>query len=404
MAPLEFKRTVRGALATGLVVAGFAMVPTSTAAADPQTPDTRSSAEQELAALGHQAEVINEQLLGAQVDLEAKHAQQETAERQLATAGEAQRAAQEQQAAFRGTVDTLTAASYQGARLNGLTSLMVSKSPQDVLDQMSGLEILATDTTQRVDRYSAASATAAKAETDARTAAEAAKAAADGAATVQADLQRKQGELATQTAAVRAKYNSLTEAQRVSFAGPVVPEGFVSPVPVATAAPSAPAARSATTPTAVAPRSSASSTPSATAIPGTVKSSPGPVASSAPQPALPAGSSVGAAALQAALSKLGSPYVWGATGPNAFDCSGLTQWAFRQVGVSIPRTADAQAGGGTPVSRDQLQPGDLVFFYSPVSHVGIYAGNGNMVHAPTEGQPVKVAPMSYMPYSGARRY
>ncbi|MDQ2722566.1 MAG: C40 family peptidase, partial [Actinomycetota bacterium] len=144
------------------------------------------------------------------------------------------------------------------------------------------------------------------------------------------------------------------------------------------------------------------SAPRAAATSAGAPSSPKPA--TAAMPALPPGSSSGAGALQAALSKLGSPYVYGATGPNAFDCSGLTQWAFKQVGISIPRTAEAQAGSGTPVSRDQLQPGDLVFFYSPVSHVGIYAGNGNVVHASTEGQPVKVAPMQYMPFNGARRY
>jgi cell wall-associated NlpC family hydrolase len=433
VASLSLKRTVRGVTASGLIVAGIAMAPTSPAFADPQIPANASQAEQQLAALGHQAEAVNEQLLGAQVNLDAKRAQQVTAEGQLATADAVVRDAQGKQEQFRGTVDALTSASYQGARLNRLSALMISNSPQDLLDQMSGLDVLATDTTQRVNRFASASAEAAKAESDAHNATSSAKAASDGAAALQVDLQKKQDELTNQSDAVRAKYNSLTQAERINYAGTTVPAGFVSPVPMA-AVPAAtvPAATvpaaiapAATVPAAIAPAAIAPAATAPAAIapaaiapanaPVAGVSAPRPAATSAgapssqkpataAMPALAPGSSSGAGALQAALSKLGSPYVYGATGPNAFDCSGLTQWAFKQVGISIPRTAEAQAGSGTPVSRDQLQPGDLVFFYSPVSHVGIYAGNGNVVHASTEGQPVKVAPMQYMPFNGARRY
>jgi len=408
VASLSLKRTVRGVTASGLIVAGIAMAPTSPAFADPQIPANASQAEQQLAALGHQAEAVNEQLLGAQVNLDAKRAQQVTAEGQLATADAVVRDAQGKQEQFRGTVDALTSASYQGARLNRLSALMISNSPQDLLDQMSGLDVLATDTTQRVNRFASASAEAAKAESDAHNATSSAKAASDGAAALQVDLQKKQDELTNQSGAVRAKYNSLTQAERINYAGTTVPAGFVSPVPMA-------AVPAATVPAATAPAAIAPAAIAPANAPVAGVSAPRPAATSAgapssqkpataAMPALAPGSSSGAGALQAALSKLGSPYVYGATGPNAFDCSGLTQWAFKQVGISIPRTAEAQAGSGTPVSRDQLQPGDLVFFYSPVSHVGIYAGNGNVVHASTEGQPVKVAPMQYMPFNGARRY
>jgi len=408
VASLSLKRTVRGVTASGLIVAGIAMAPTSPAFADPQIPANASQAEQQLAALGHQAEAVNEQLLGAQVNLDAKRAQQVTAEGQLATADAVVRDAQGKQEQFRGTVDALTSASYQGARLNRLSALMISNSPQDLLDQMSGLDVLATDTTQRVNRFASASAEAAKAESDAHNATSSAKAASDGAAALQVDLQKKQDELTNQSDAVRAKYNSLTQAERINYAGTTVPAGFVSPVPMA-AVPAA-TVPAATVPAAIAPAAIA---PANAPVAGVSAPRPAATSAGAPSsqkpataamPALAPGSSSGAGALQAALSKLGSPYVYGATGPNAFDCSGLTQWAFKQVGISIPRTAEAQAGSGTPVSRDQLQPGDLVFFYSPVSHVGIYAGNGNVVHASTEGQPVKVAPMQYMPFNGARRY
>ncbi|MDI9915491.1 C40 family peptidase [Rhodococcus sp. IEGM 1379] len=114
-------------------------------------------------------------------------------------------------------------------------------------------------------------------------------------------------------------------------------------------------------------------------------------------------STAGNRALAAAESKIGSPYVWGATGPSSFDCSGLTQWAYGQAGVSIPRTTYAQESGGVPVSRADLRPGDLVLFYG-ADHIGIYAGNGQVVHAPTSGQSVTRTSLDSMPFHAAVRY
>ncbi|MEG8276968.1 C40 family peptidase [Streptomyces sp. AHA2] len=110
-----------------------------------------------------------------------------------------------------------------------------------------------------------------------------------------------------------------------------------------------------------------------------------------------------AAAVSYAYRKLGSPYVWGATGPNAFDCSGLVQAAYRSAGVSLPRTTYSQIAAGRRVSRSELLPGDLVFFYAGISHVGIYVGNGRMIHAPNPSAPVRVAPLDEMPFAGATR-
>ncbi|WP_164860633.1 NlpC/P60 family protein [Rhodococcus sp. X156] len=114
-------------------------------------------------------------------------------------------------------------------------------------------------------------------------------------------------------------------------------------------------------------------------------------------------SSAGQKALAVAATKLGAPYVWGANGPSTFDCSGLTSWAFRQIGINIPRTAAQQATVGSHVAKGDLKAGDLVFFYSPVSHVGIYDGKGNVLNAPTAGQGVKYTPIQYLEYNTARR-
>ncbi|MFF3379858.1 NlpC/P60 family protein [Streptomyces sp. NPDC002680] len=110
-----------------------------------------------------------------------------------------------------------------------------------------------------------------------------------------------------------------------------------------------------------------------------------------------------AAAVSYAYQKLGSPYVWGATGPDAFDCSGLMQAAYRSAGISLPRTTYAQINAGQRVSRSELLPGDLVFFYSGISHVGMYVGRGQMIHAPNPSAPVRVAPLDEMPFAGATR-
>ena len=109
-------------------------------------------------------------------------------------------------------------------------------------------------------------------------------------------------------------------------------------------------------------------------------------------------------AIDTAMAQRGKPYVWAAGGPRAFDCSGLTQYAFAAAGINLPHSSRMQSQMGRSVSRSELQPGDLVFFYSPVSHVGIYIGGGQMVHAPTFGDVVKVASIDVMGgYAGARR-
>ncbi|EFF90584.1 MULTISPECIES: C40 family peptidase [Streptomyces] len=112
-----------------------------------------------------------------------------------------------------------------------------------------------------------------------------------------------------------------------------------------------------------------------------------------------AGSGRAGAAFSAAQSKIGSAYVYGATGPSSFDCSGLTSWAYAQAGVSIPRTSESQANIGQRIySQSQLQVGDLVFFYGDLHHVGLYAGNGQVLHAPHTGAVVRYEAMGNMPF------
>jgi cell wall-associated NlpC family hydrolase len=105
------------------------------------------------------------------------------------------------------------------------------------------------------------------------------------------------------------------------------------------------------------------------------------------------------AAFQAAQSKIGSPYVYGASGPSSFDCSGLTSWAYAQAGVGIPRTSQDQANAGTRIySQADLKVGDLVIFYGDLHHVGFYAGNGQVLHAPRTGTVVRYESINNMPF------
>ncbi|MFV2104577.1 NlpC/P60 family protein [Micromonospora sp. LOL_024] len=108
-------------------------------------------------------------------------------------------------------------------------------------------------------------------------------------------------------------------------------------------------------------------------------------------------------AIRTACNQVGKPYVWGATGPNSFDCSGLTQYAYKAAGIYLTHFTGSQWSEGKAISRSDARPGDLVFFRSDVSHVGLYLGNNQMVHAPRAGKPVNVSPITTMPVAGFRR-
>ncbi len=122
-----------------------------------------------------------------------------------------------------------------------------------------------------------------------------------------------------------------------------------------------------------------------------------------PDISIPTANTVGAQALAAALSRRGDPYVWGAAGPDEFDCSGLVVWAFAQEGISLPHFTGDLWNSGVHISRADLEPGDLVFFFADISHVGIYLGDGLMVDAPDFGEVVRVEPVFWSAYVGAVR-
>jgi peptidoglycan DL-endopeptidase CwlO len=122
-----------------------------------------------------------------------------------------------------------------------------------------------------------------------------------------------------------------------------------------------------------------------------------------PEITIPTANTVGAQALAAAMSRRGDPYVWGAAGPGAFDCSGLVVWAFAREGITLPHYTGDLWNSGAHIPRADLEPGDLVFFFPDISHVGIYLGNGLMVDAPDFGETVRIDPVLWAYYVGAVR-
>jgi len=151
---------------------------------------------------------------------------------------------------------------------------------------------------------------------------------------------------------------------------------------------------------AVAPAANAAATPSAGAATAAV--APSPASSPSPRPAaqptqdpLPASApnSAANAAIAAAQSRLGTPYRYGGSSPGGFDCSGLMVWSWAQAGVSLPRTSGAQRAASQRITREQLQPGDFVFYGNPVGHMGMYLGGGQMIHSPHTGDVVKISPI-----------
>lgn len=329
--------------------------------------------------LSHQAEVATENMHAAQLDLDTKLVAQRAAEEKHAADMAAVEAAKADLAKFQTSVDKIAAAQYMGGRTDGLDSMLTASSPQVLIDQLAVQRVMATEMSAQMQNFRNTNVRAAQAESASAQSAANAKTAAEQAAAVRADLQSKQSKLQVEIAVVKSQYEVLTPAQREALAA-------IPPVPAAVPAP--------------APEALPNNDPGVLAAPPE-GIPPGDVA---PPPAAAPGSGPAAVAMQAALTRVGSPYSWGAEGPGAFDCSGLVKWAFQQAGVALPHSSYAQAAGGQPVSTDQMQPGDVVSYYSDASHVGIYIGDGMMVHASTFGKPVVVAPVNNAPIHNVRRY
>ena len=269
----------------------------------------------------------------------------EVLEQQQAAADEAEQAADEADARLAeldGRIRQLARSAYTGDQVDELDVMLTSDSADEFVSQLGTLDAIAGHTDGEIAEIASVSELAERAQSDAD------RAAGEARATL-AEIEDRQARLEAQIAEYEEQFDALGAAEQQAV-------GTAHAGQAVTAAPAA------------------------------------------------APSQAAQVAVDTALAQLGDPYVWAAAGPDAFDCSGLIQYAYAAAGVSLPHSSNMQSQLGTPVSRGELQPGDLLFFYSPVSHVGMYIGNGQMVHASTSGTPVLVASVDSFPsYSGARR-
>lgn len=309
----------------------------------PPAPTTAADAQTQLDQVQREAEALTEQWHAAQDNLAVR--QQDITKMQAAV-GPAQAlaaAAEAEEETYRKQVDVVTMATFEGGNLDQLDAMLAARSPQDFLDQMSALETISSDYKDVLDTLISKVGDADRAQSAAAAAVGRAQAAADQATQAEQDLAARKRDAEIRISQAEQMLRGLTPAERRARNGPVVDAPAIF------------------------------------------------------------GAGIGVAALRAAATQLGKPYVWGAEGPGSYDCSGLTSWAFARAGVTLPRSSSQQALVGTPVSWNNLQPGDLVFYYHPVSHVGIYAGDGVFLNAPESGDVVRYQTLSASNFSGARR-
>ena len=323
----RWTRTTALALTAGVAV----VLSPSAASAQPATADQARQAVTDTALKLSQ---LDEQVHQAEATTATELAAADTA---AATAAQAQAQLDALEPQLRAIAQT----GYVGTTRGRLAAFLTSGSADDLIQQMSTLDQLASHADAVVAQAAAARTVAEQAQQSAADAAAAATAA-------QADLEAQQETLEDELADYRADFARLSAVDQVRVQN--------------------------------------------------VISGPDVVAAPAPAPTAAAG-----VAVQTALAQVGDMYGVGASGPDSFDCSGLTSYAYAAAGVALPHSSRAQSTMGVAVSRADLQPGDLVFFYSPVSHVGLYIGNGQMVHASVSGKPVAVTSVDKGGYVGARR-
>ncbi|SFF23308.1 C40 family peptidase [Blastococcus tunisiensis] len=315
------RRRSRAVLALGatlLAVAAGVLAP-APAAADPTT---AAQAQQLMRDTAQQLTVIDEQLHEAELIVAE---QQRVADEAAAQAA----AAQEALDVFAPRIRAIAQTGFTGKTQSRVAAFMTSESAEELVQQMTTLDMIAAHTNTVVTEASLAQRAAAEAQAVADQAGAAARAGLE-------QLQAQKAEAEQKAAAYQADFARLSAAEQAAVTTAVAGRAIQPPRDL-------------------------------------------------PMPPGAAGE-----AIRVAMAQLGTPYRYGATGPDAFDCSGLTSYAYAAAGISLPHSSRAQSSLGTQVSRAELQAGDLVFFYSPISHVGLYIGNGMMVHARTYGSPVAV--------------
>lgn len=364
--------------------------------AGPALPTSADAAKQAWLDAARRSETFNEQVLAADAAVTAAQAEAATKASAVQSAAAATAAADQQVSAadavvarYQSEVSAFANASYRGARLDELSALLTAGSPEDYLDKASSLAVIAADQRETLDQAlvarqaaTTARAQAQAAQDEAQRAQDAADAATAAAAAARADLDTQQAALHAEITSYQLAYAQLSSSD-VNAA--------------AAAAEAAATAANASSDSATRQSQQAAQRSRAGIVGDDLADATAPADTGADfsvWAAQHAPSTQAGIAVTAALSRQGLPYVWGAVGPDTFDCSGLMLWAWQQAGVTIPRNSAAQADGLRQIPLEQLQPGDLVTFYSPVSHVGMYVGDGKVLHASMPGVPIKVVPLA----------
>ncbi len=306
----------------------------------------------ELETVSHDVSAKNEEVKALEDSIAAAEQDLARLEAEASTAGEKAQRARDLQAQFQAEVDGVAGAKYRADNLDPVSSALSAENPQNMIDRSAYLATLARTSTAELDALEKELRAAAAEASRANAAVAEANFHRGMLSVKRSQLEEQREELAADVEDIQSRIDSLNQEQREAWINQNNP---VEPAPEI-------------------------------------------------DPGSAAASFAGAGAVGAALSKIGSPYSWGATGPSAFDCSGLMYWAHQQQGKTIPRTSQAQLAGGTPVGLSDLQPGDIIGYYPGVTHVGMYIGNGQVVHASDYGIPVQVVPFDSMPISGAARY
>ncbi|WP_460405526.1 C40 family peptidase [Actinophytocola sediminis] len=300
----------------------------------PNKPDTASEALAQYEKLTKQAAKVNEDLLAAQDDLKNKKKVFAKAKADLASAQKAQEQAKLDEEAFRGQVDDLTNASFQGARFNKLSALLTGSSTEDFLERATALGVLASDNEKALSKLSGAVDMAAAAQakaTDAQTRAKDATVASEQALK---KIEKSARDLEKQKEVVNDAYEELSGDEQAELAGPGPADN------------------------------------------GVFLGGPG----------------AGGSAAKVAMAQVGKPYIYGDEGPDTYDCSGLMQYSYAAAGIQLPRSSREQYNVGTSVAYGEWKMGDLLFYGSSagsIHHVAMYIGDGMLVHASQPGVPVK---------------
>ena len=329
------------------LVASVGIIPSSPAQAEPDIDDVQSRVDR----LYHEAEQASERFNDARLELDELH-------RDLRSL-KADQARQDQRlGVVQDQVQDSIVRQYEGESLSAVGQVVVSEDPSAFLSQLSTMSAFNDLQGSLFDSYATElkALDLRRAATEKRTAA---------VADTKAKLAGEKSTINDKLAEAKSLLGDLKAEEREAMISRAAARQAAPAAPAAPAEPAAPAAPAAT-------------------------------------PAVPASGGAGAA-VSYAMAQVGDAYVYGAAGPSAFDCSGLTMMAWAAAGVSLPHSSTAQYSSGPHIAQGDLAPGDLVFYYSPISHVGMYIGNGMIVHAANPGSGVTTAPLNSMPYVGAVR-